>query len=92
MENQIKELILRELKVDITENCRKREIIEARAKEHWMLMHCMTNEVFELHKKNNTMLHSRYKMYLAICDLKYEIRKVMSRPFRLIAWIFRLLK
>jgi hypothetical protein len=31
MENQIKELILRELKVDITENCRKREIIEGRA-------------------------------------------------------------
>jgi hypothetical protein len=31
MENQIKELILRELKVDITETCRKREIIEGRA-------------------------------------------------------------
>lgn len=31
MENQIKELILKELKVDITETCRKREIIEGRA-------------------------------------------------------------
>ena len=31
MENQIKELILKELKVDISEQSRKREIIEARA-------------------------------------------------------------
>ena len=89
MENQIKELILRELKVDITENCRKREIIEGRALYFYLVRklykkRSLQSIASDFEMNHATVVHSlkNFSMYeeynTKILDCKNLILKLLG--------------
>jgi hypothetical protein len=89
MENQIKELILRELKVDITETCRKREIIEARALYFYLVKklykkRSLQSIAGDFNMNHATVVHSlkNFSMYeeynTKILDCKNLILKLLG--------------
>jgi hypothetical protein len=89
MENQIKELILKELKVDITETCRKREIIEGRALYFYLVRklykkRSLQSIAADFDMNHATVVHSlkNFSMYeeynTKILDCKNLILKLLS--------------
>lgn len=89
METKIKELILKELKVDITEQSRKREIIEARALYFYLVRKIYTkrslqsiasdfamNHATVVHSLKNFPLYENYNS--KILDCKNLILKLLG--------------
>jgi hypothetical protein len=88
MENKIIELINQELAVDITQECRKREIIEARALYFYLLKRLYPKRTLQsigdtLNKNHATIIHSlkNYKMYEEYNSKLFDTKNLILHLF-----------